>query len=245
MASWDDDEFDPEANFQPPTATGQVSDRWEGEDEPEDVKGAWDDDDDEENNGTGDENKVKAVQRKKKKKLEDIIKEKEEKRRQEMEEKRKAEEERLKALSPEAEIEERIRRQKLQEESDLQLAKEAFGVTDGGRVSIDSMYPKTEEEFKEFGILLKEKILLFEQSDYYVDFLDELFKACSLDLDAEHVKRLGTSLTAIASEKVKAQKVALKGKKKTKKAVLAGSGKSGKNADLDAYDMGGELDDFM
>ncbi|XP_072038752.1 eukaryotic translation initiation factor 3 subunit J-like isoform X2 [Amphiura filiformis] len=190
MASWDDDEFDPEANFQPPTATGQVSDRWEGEDEPEDVKGAWDDDDDEENNGTGDENKVKAVQRKKKKKLEDIIKEKEEKRRQEMEEKRKAEEERLKALSPEAEIEERIRRQKLQEESDLQLAKEAF-------------------------------------------------------VDAEHVKRLGTSLTAIASEKVKAQKVALKGKKKTKKAVLAGSGKSGKNADLDAYDMGGELDDFM
>ena len=38
---------------------------------------------------------------------------------------------------------------------------------------------------------------------------------------------------------------ATKAKKKTKKAVLAGSGKGGRSADLDAYDMGGELDDFM
>ena len=36
------------------------------------------------------------------------------------------------------------------------------------------------------------------------------------------------------------------GKKKTKKAVLAGSGKSSRNVDLDAFDMGGdEMDDFM
>ena len=55
------------------------------------------------------------------------------------------------------------------------------GITDSGRVTIDSMNPKTEDDFKEFGKLLKEKILKFQQSNYYVDFLDELFQACSLD----------------------------------------------------------------
>ncbi len=43
------------------------------------------------------------------------------------------------------------------------------------------MNPKTEEDFKEFGSLLKDRILQYQQSDHYVNFLDELFKACSLD----------------------------------------------------------------
>ena len=66
-------------DYEPPTAGGAAKrdDRWEGEDEDDDVKDSWDKDSDEDDNSKGSEDSVKAVQRKKKKKLQDIIAEKE------------------------------------------------------------------------------------------------------------------------------------------------------------------------
>lgn len=70
---------------------------------------------------------VPAVAPKKKKPLSQIIQEKEERRRRELEEKRAREEGQRATLTPEEERAERLRQQRMQEEADLQLAKEAFG----------------------------------------------------------------------------------------------------------------------
>ena len=68
----DADDYEPPASSNNP----KVADRWDGEDEDDDVKDDWDKDSEEEDS-KGSEDSVKAVQRKKKKKLQDIIAEKE------------------------------------------------------------------------------------------------------------------------------------------------------------------------
>ncbi|XP_071795141.1 eukaryotic translation initiation factor 3 subunit J-A-like [Asterias amurensis] len=242
MADWESEDFDPDQGFVKPVAT----DRWDGEDEEPDVKDTWEDSDSEKKEApTGTETTAKATQVKKKKSLEATLKAKEEKRKKELEKRRlQAEQDKL---SPEEQIAEKLRQQKLQEESDLQLARETFGVSaDDNSSRLDSINPTTEEEFQELGKLLQEKLQPLEKSPHYVDMLDALFQACSLSLEADQVKRLGTSLTAIANEKAKAQKN-VKAKKKSKKAVLAGSGKAGKGPGMDdEYNTyGNDMDDFM
>ena len=64
------------------------------------------------------------------------------------------------------ELEEKVKQQRLQEESDLALAMETFGVK---HKLIDTMEPKSEEEFSEFQEALTAKITKFEVS--YVAFL--------------------------------------------------------------------------
>ncbi|XP_071502934.1 eukaryotic translation initiation factor 3 subunit J-like [Diadema antillarum] len=247
MADWDDDDFDPEAGFQKPAAA--MTDKWEGEDEDEDVKDDWaasdDDEKEEKSEGSGGApvGGTAFQVKKKKNKLEEALKKKEEKRKKTTDT---PDEEKVE-LTPEEQMAERLRQQKLVEEADFELAKEAFGVTDAAKVSLDSMNPTTEEEFAEFGKLLKEKLGKLESSEHYVSLLEDVFQSCCISLEAEQVKKLGSSLTAIGNEKTKAQK-ALKGKKaKSKKAVLAGSGKSAKKDEFDVdygYD-GNEFDDFM
>ncbi|XP_041464326.1 eukaryotic translation initiation factor 3 subunit J-like [Lytechinus variegatus] len=248
MADWEDDDFDPDAGF----AKATTGDKWEGEDEEEDVKDDWAASDEEEEkeekkeagsteqtatSGAGGAFQVK----KKKTNLEKSLQRKAEKRKEKLKEAEKV------TLTPEEELEEKLRQQKLQEESDLELAKEAFGVglDDDRSLSLDTMNPTTEEEFTEFGKLLKEKLSMLESSDYYPFLLEDVFQSCCVCLDSEQVKKLGSCLTAIANEKAKAQK-ASKGKKGKKKAVLAGSGKSAKKDEFDDFGYGGgEFDDFM
>ncbi|KAK3098895.1 hypothetical protein FSP39_024076 [Pinctada imbricata] len=207
--TWDAEDFEPEG-FQGKTTS---SDRWEGEDE-DDVKDNWEDDDEEEKKADQpqtDDQKNKAFQRKKKKLADRIAEKQAEKARQEQKE---AE---SKPLSPEEELAEKLRREKIQKENDLKLAKEAFGVEVKG---IDVMYPETEAEYEEFESALKTKISFFEKSQHYVPFLDKLFTDLVVSLEAEDVKKLGTTLNNIYHEKQKQQKEADKKKKKKKNIVL-------------------------
>ena len=73
-ADWDADDFEPVVKPAGPPKAFQ--DKWEGEDEDDDVKAAWDASSEEEDNSKGSE-EGKAVQRKKKKKLHEILAEKE------------------------------------------------------------------------------------------------------------------------------------------------------------------------
>ena len=114
--NWDDDDFEPEV----PSGATAVSDKWAGENE-EDVKDNWDEDDEE----TEDKSHVEV---KKKKSLKERIAEKEAKRAAELAAKRKKEEEENKPLSPEEALAERLRQQKMAEESDLALAREALNL---------------------------------------------------------------------------------------------------------------------
>ncbi|XP_026058768.1 eukaryotic translation initiation factor 3 subunit J-A-like [Carassius auratus] len=229
---WDADSFDPEE----PIKKAAVHDKWEGEDEDDDVKDNWDDDEEEEK----EEEKKSEAKPTEKKKLSEKIKEKENLQRKKQEEllKQLEESEDSTELTPEEELAEKLRVKKLQEDSDLELAKEAFGVVSNNVTGIDAMSPSTKEDFTEFERLLKEKISSYEKSIHYSSFLETLFRDLCLSLEVEDFKKISTSLTALLSEKQRQEK-ANKGKKK-KKGVLPGGGlKATKRDDLADY---GEFD---
>ncbi|XP_078283377.1 eukaryotic translation initiation factor 3 subunit J-like [Rhinoraja longicauda] len=217
-----------------------ILDKWEGEDEEEDVKDNWDDEE---------EKKLRAEFKvSEKKKLSDRIKEKEEKEKQ-LKKKTAALKNSLNAqepaeLSTEEQLAEKLRLAKLQEQADLEVAKDTFGMNNVTQFGIDSMCPSTREDFTEFGKLLKEKITQFEKSIHYVDFLETLLRDISISLEPDDLKKLNNSLTSLCSEKLKQEKQ-IKGKKKKKAPVLAGGFKANLKDDLDDYDYTQEYDDFM
>ena len=79
------------------------------------------------------------------------------------------EEEEKKKLSAEEMLAEKLRQQKLQEEADLDIAKEVFG-SDETRPTgeIDSFEPLTKEDYDKFSGLLRDKIIQLQVKDVCV-----------------------------------------------------------------------------
>ncbi|XP_041754993.2 eukaryotic translation initiation factor 3 subunit J-A-like [Coregonus clupeaformis] len=242
---WDADNFEPDVA---PIKTAVVLDKWEGEDEDEDVKDNWDDEEEEKKA----EAKKAEAKVSEKKKLAEKIKEKENRLRKKQQElKKKLEEE--EELTPEQQLAEKLKVQKMQEEADLELAKEAFGISGGSTTNnvsgIEAMCPSSKEDFTEFEKLLKVKILQYEKSVHYSSFLESLFRELCISLEIDDLKKISSSLTVLLNEKQKQEK-AIKGKKKKKGAVLGGGMKAkGKDdlADYGGFDGGytQDYDDFM
>ncbi|KAL2790466.1 eukaryotic translation initiation factor 3 subunit J isoform 3 [Daubentonia madagascariensis] len=197
--SWDADAFSVEDPVRKVGGGGTAGgDRWEGEDEDEDVK------------------------------LE--------------------EPEEPKMLTPEEQLADKLRLKKLQEESDLELAKETFGVNNTV-YGIDAMNPSSRDDFTEFGKLLKDKITQYEKSLYYASFLEVLVRDVCISLEIDDLKKITNSLTVLCSEKQKQEKQS-KAKKK-KKGVVPGGGLKATMKD-DLADYGGydggyvqDYEDFM
>ncbi|XP_006727513.1 eukaryotic translation initiation factor 3 subunit J isoform X2 [Leptonychotes weddellii] len=197
--SWDADTFSVEDPVRKVGGGGTAGgDRWEGEDEDEDVK------------------------------LE--------------------EPEEPKVLTPEEQLADKLRLKKLQEESDLELAKETFGVNNTV-YGIDAMNPSSRDDFTEFGKLLKDKITQYEKSLYYASFLEALVRDVCISLEIDDLKKITNSLTVLCSEKQKQEKQS-KAKKK-KKGVVPGGGLKATMKD-DLADYGGydggyvqDYEDFM
>ncbi|XP_035221342.1 eukaryotic translation initiation factor 3 subunit J-like [Stegodyphus dumicola] len=210
-ADWENEDFEP-AVFKKPIPH---TDRWEGEDEDDDVKDNWDDEEEEKEEKP--EQNVIAVQPKKKKHITQVIAEKEEKKRKEIEEKMKLLEQEKKDLTPQERHAQKLKQQKLQEEADLELAKETFGVTD--TVEDIDKRPSSKEDFDNFRKLLVEKIHQNEDSPHFISFLEDLCRDLCLNVNPDDIKKITSSLNALAHEKIKVQK-AKSGKKKSKKATL-------------------------
>nr|XP_023394870.1 eukaryotic translation initiation factor 3 subunit J [Loxodonta africana] len=207
----------------------------------------WDDDDDEKKEETEEKPEVKVSE---KKKIAEKIKEKErqQKKRQEEIKKRLEEPEEPKVLTPEEQLADKLRLKKLQEESDLELAKETFGVNNTV-YGIDAMNPSSRDDFTEFGKLLKDKITQYEKSLYYASFLEALVRDVCISLEIDDLKKITNSLTVLCSEKQKQEKQS-KAKKK-KKGVVPGGGLKATMKD-DLADYGGydggyvqDYEDFM
>ncbi|KAM9825538.1 eukaryotic translation initiation factor 3 subunit J-B [Syngnathus typhle] len=236
MADWDAETFEQqEPNQKAPL------DKWEGEDEEDDVKDNWDDDEEEKKELNTTEVKVSE-----KKKLSEKIKEREnrlKKKQQELKEKELEQE-----LTPEEQLAQKLKVQKLQEDADLELAKDAFGVGGSSVAGIDAMCPSSKEEFTEFEKLLKEKICQFEKSVHYSNFLDSLFRELCISLEVEDLKKVNNSLSVLLSEKQKQEKQN-KGKKKKKGVVPGGGLKAQMRDDLDYGGFDGgyaqDYEDFM
>ncbi|XP_036951792.1 eukaryotic translation initiation factor 3 subunit J-B [Acanthopagrus latus] len=246
MADWDAETFEPEEPIK--KAAAPLVDKWEGEDEDEDVKDNWDDEDEDEEKKaeiTKTETKVSE-----KKKLMEKIKEKENRLKKKQQELRKVMDEKQEELTPEEQLAEKLRVKKLQEDADLELAKDAFGVssTSNSVTGIDAMCPSSKEDFTEFEKLLKEKITQFEKSVHYSSFLDSLFRELCISLEVEDLKKVSNSLSVLLSEKQKQEKQN-KGKKKKKGVVPGGGLKAQMRDDLDYASFDGgyaqDYEDFM
>lgn len=238
---WDSEEKE---LFEPPPPDPKFFERaaankWEGEDEEEDIKDSWEDADEEKKDVEKASAEAPKPKPKPKKALAERIEEREKKAREEAEQKMKEKEE---ALTPEERRAEQLRRQRLQEEADLRLAMETFGVTEGP--GIDGMMPDTKEDFDKFCEVLLNKITQFSKHNEYPGFSEELIKGISVTLPSVSLKRIKVLIDNLVTEKQKLEK-AKKGNKNKGKAKLRVEGENtilNEYGDYNDYD---EFGDFM
>jgi len=243
-AEWDADDYEPQTST---LDTKPKTDKWEGEDEDDDVKDSWDkeSDDEDTSKGSEDSNSIKAVQRKKKKKLHEIIAEKEATAIEEAEKRAQAMADAEFANTPEGKLAEKLRRQKLAEQEALALNSELFGVKSSGGSGIDAMVPETSEQFDELSKAVVEKVRLFSTSTHYNDFVENLIKELTLDLPPATLKKIKIHVETLHTTKSKEEKAATKGGKKKGKGSTV---KMDLNKDIFGGETGGgydEFDDFM
>lgn len=233
--SWDADNFEPKL---PTTLT--TSNKWEGEDEEETVKESWEDEEEEKK----DEEKTELSApppAKPKKRIQDKIAEKERLEREKAE--RVSVEKVVEELTPEQKLAEKLLAQKLQEESDLRLAMETFGVTsETGTGRIDGFQPTTKAEFTEFADMLTKKICLFKAREEFPTFIDEFMRNIVVQLPSADIKRIKLTVDNLYIEKQKSEKMD-KSKKPTKGKGKAKLKVEGDNAHLNQYDAYGNFDD--
>lgn len=79
-------------------------------------------------------------------------------------------------LSSEDILAEKLRLQKIQEESDLKSALETFGVSNISS-GLDSFDPQSKEEFKEFGATLSWKVGQYKESPHFPQFVEDLVRS--------------------------------------------------------------------
>ncbi|XP_057470219.1 uncharacterized protein LOC130759131 [Actinidia eriantha] len=109
---------------------------------------------------------------------------------------------------------EKLRQERLVEEADFKSTRELFG---GGRddMTLDNFIPKSESDFSEYAELISHKLRPYEKSFHYIGLLKAVMRLSMTSLKGADAKEVASSVTAIANEKIKAEKEANAGKKKT------------------------------
>lgn len=82
--------------------------------------------------------------------------------------------ERAENMTPEERLAEKLRLQKIQEESDFRAALDTFGVTD--RSGLDGINPTTRAELSELSDAISRKVNLYSKVDDFAGFLEELVR---------------------------------------------------------------------
>lgn len=231
--SWDADNFEPKL---PTTLTN--SNKWEGEDEEEAVKESWEDEEEEKKDE--EKSEVPTAPAKPKKRIQDKIAEKERIEREKSE--RASAEKSLEEMTPEQILAQKLHAQKQQEESDLRLAMETFGVTEISSGKIDGFNPNTKEEFNEFVEMLTKKITLYKSKEEFPGFVDDLVRNILVQMHSGDIKRIKLTVDNLYIEKQKSEK-SDKSKKPTKGKGKAKLKVEGDNAHLNQYDTYGNYDD--
>lgn len=231
MASWDDENFVPE----PATpAKVAVTDKWEGEDEDDEVKENWEDEEEEKSKEEDDAPKENAAPKVKKITLAERIAEKERKKREELE---------LRLKEEEADItpEERLKRQ---QESDLNLFVETT-VGQPTNFGDDLKSPTTKEEFEEFGVNLAKKIQSLSKSMEYPAFAEGLIRDICATLSSFDIKKIKITVDNLYLEKQKMEKGEKSKKNKGKGKVKLKIDDNNQLSPYDISDTYNEYDDFM
>jgi len=243
--AWDADDFEP-----PQISVPKPTDKWEGEDEDEDLKDNWDEDsEDEKSEKSESGSTTNAVPKKKKKNLAQIIAEKEKRQQEEAERRRQLAEEAKLAETPEQILAEKLRVQKIQEDSDRLLAQELMGTSDKEEEEIEALDAfdlkdsSSIESFRKSLISKIRSVDRLEKKAYYVSFVEDLTRDLCINLETDEIKRVTTVLNGIYNEKVKASKPT-KGKKKAANKAKLNSGQGAITDSVNDYGYS-EYDDFI
>ncbi|KAL9229461.1 hypothetical protein vseg_004925 [Gypsophila vaccaria] len=141
-------------------------------------------------------------------------------------------------------VAEKLRQQRLVEEADYKAAAELFSKK-GDDKTLENFIPKSESDFLEYAELVAHKLRPYEKSFHYLGLLKAVMRLSVTSLKAADAKEVASSVTAIANEKLKAEKEANAGKKKggaKKKQIHVG--KPDDDVGLGAYDDADDYD-FM
>jgi len=244
MGDWDDDEFEVDN-----AKAGPRTDKWDGEDEDDDIKDAWDAESDEEGKEKKpvDENaSVGKVQKKKKKKLAEIIAEKEEARLREMEEEKMMREEENQSNTQEGILAEKLRRQKIVEDGDFELTRELLGGEESSGTGGINFNPDSEAGFEELRTILMEKFNNIENSEHYQDFATLLMKDMCMGLPVASLKKVKADCEGFISVKLKDEKAARAKKAKVGTAKATIKMETDRSMFSRGMDEGyNDMDDFM
>ncbi|KAJ4869084.1 Translation initiation factor eIF3 subunit [Raphanus sativus] len=201
MDDWEDEQL------APLPAKVELKSNWDDEDVDEnvdenDIKDSWEEDDDDDNDEPApvkpatEKAKAAAKAVEKKGKAADVPKE------------APKEEEPLDPIS------EKLRMQRLVEEADYKATAELFG-TKGDETKLDVFIPKSESDFLEYAEMISHRLQPYEKSYHYIALLKAVMRHSVTNMKAADVKDVASSITAIANEKLKAEKEAAAGRKKT------------------------------
>ncbi|KAH8754255.1 eukaryotic translation initiation factor 3 subunit J [Hyaloscypha finlandica] len=175
--------------------------------------------------------------------------------------------------SEEDEAAKRERLRRTEQESDLKHAEDLFGnigisnsrkvTTAANAVQVDAkdptstvdltalplFDPKTKTQFEKLRDTLIPVISNNSKKAHYAIFLQEFTKQLAKDLPSDQIKKIASTLTTLSNEKMKEEKAADKGGKKSKaqktKVALVASRNVSTGADVNAYDDDFGDDDFM
>lgn len=242
MDNWETEDYEEKADV-------AADDRWEGEDEDEDLLDNWDDEPEEEKKeedkpAEAPKTEKSAAPKKSKKAMKAMLKEKEEKERLEREARIEAEMNK----TPEDKLADRLRAQKLVEDSDFAVAQDMFAdrrAVDPNLVTIDNMEPKTKDDFNKLVDMLKKKMATLEASPHYSHLVESLLQNAMIPLNAETLRKMATSCNVLANEKQKLEKAKKGGKKASgKKSLAVGKGVA-KQQQSTYDDYVDDFDDFM
>ncbi|KAJ8773664.1 hypothetical protein K2173_005910 [Erythroxylum novogranatense] len=111
-------------------------------------------------------------------------------------------------------VAEKLRQQRLVEEADYKSTAELFAKK-GDEKTLDTFIPKSESDFLEYAELVSHKLRPYEKSYHYISLLKLVVRLSMTSLKAADAKDVASSISAIANEKLKAEKEANTGKKKT------------------------------
>ena len=108
--------------------------------------------------------------------------------------------------------------------------------------SIPLFNPSTKDQFLKLREVLAPIIASSSKKAHYTMFMQEFTKQMVKDLPSDQIKKIGTGLTTLSNEKMKEEKAAEKGGKKTKaaktKATLVATRDVSSRADTMAYEDG-------
>ncbi|CAL5371533.1 hypothetical protein CsSME_00006188 [Camellia sinensis var. sinensis] len=108
---------------------------------------------------------------------------------------------------------EKLCQERLVEEADFKSTRDLFNRR-GDEKTLDDFIPKSESDFLEYAELISHKLQPYEKSFHYIGLLKAVMRLSMTSLKAADAKEVASSITAIANEKLKAEKEANAGKKK-------------------------------